>query len=298
MARRGSPRYFANLAAFTAAAGLVGLLMLAYRTASNYTHPARHPPAVSPARFGLAYEDVHVNTEDGLRLAAWYLPASGRATLILVHGLGGNRGGLLPLAQDFAGRGYGLLLLDLRAHGESEGRTSTLGLHEVRDVAAAVRYLQQRPEVDGGSIGIYGSSLGAAVAIMAAAELPELRAVVADSGYSSVEWLARHQFGAFSRLPVGLAPLVVAIGGWQASVDAARITPAHHIGRISPRPVMIVHGEQDGLFLAENARLLAEAAREPKEVWIAPGVGHAGASGADPDRYLERVAGFFDRTLR
>ena len=61
---------------------------------------------------------------------------------------------------------------------------------------------------------------------------------------------------------------------------------------------MIVHGELDDVMLMENALLLADAAREPKEVWIAPGVHHAGAYGTDPDRYLDRVAGFLDRALR
>ncbi len=302
MARPGSRRYFANLAIFTAMVGLIGspvfTVALAHQTASNYAYPARRPPAVTPATFGLAHEDLQLDTEDGVRLAAWYVPPPRRTTLILVHGLGANRADLLPLARAFVGRGYGLLLLDLRAHGESGGRASTLGLHEVRDVSAAVRYLQQRPEVDPDRIGIYGQSLGAAVAIMAGAELTALRAVVADSGFASVEWLVRHQFGAFSRLPAGLAPLVVEIGRWQTGVDVAQVAPVRHIGRISPRPVMIVHGELDDVMLVENALLLADAAREPKEVWIAPGVHHAGAYGADPDRYLDRVAGFLDRALR
>jgi fermentation-respiration switch protein FrsA (DUF1100 family) len=99
-------------------------------------------------------------------------------------------------------------------------------------------------------------------------------------------------------MPAPLAPLVVRIGSWQAGVDPVQIAPVRRIGRISPRPVMIIHSELDGVLLADNGRQLAEAAREPKEVWIVPGVRHAGAYGADPERYVERVASFFGDALR
>jgi dipeptidyl aminopeptidase/acylaminoacyl peptidase len=301
-ARRGSRRYFANLLGFAAVASVIVYFVvtaaLVYRTASNYTQPPRSAPAVTPEAYGQTYRDVRLETEDGVRLAAWHLPGTGDASLIMVHGLGGNRGDVLPLARAFARRGYGLLLLDLRAHGASGGHTSTLGLHEVRDVNAAVLYLQAQPGLDPNRIGIYGHSLGAATAIMAGAELASLKAIVADSAFASVEWLAHHQFNALSRLPAPLAPLVVRIGSWQTGVDPVQIAPVRQIGRISPRPVMIIHSELDGVLLADNGRQLAEAAREPKEVWIVPGVRHAGAYGADPERYVERVASFFGHALR
>lgn len=308
MARRGTRRYAANLALLVLAAGVAGLLAttaaLAYRLAETYTRPIRQAPGATPADVGLAYEALSLETEDGLRLAAWYVPsvapaapAGAHPALILVHGLGSHRGELLPLARDLALRGYGLLLLDLRAHGQSEGRASTLGLLEVRDVRAAVRFLQARPDVDPARLGIYGQSLGAAVAIMAAAELPPLKAVVADSGFASVDWLVRHQFQAFSRLPSSLGPLVAALGGWQAGVDPAQVAPVERIGRISPRPVLLIHGELDETFSVENARLLKQAAGEPSELWILPGVGHAGAYSANPGVYLARLGQFFDAAL-
>lgn len=309
MARRGTRRYTANLALLALAAGIAGLLVatlgLACRVAETYTRPIRQAPATTPAAVGLAYEALSLDTEDGLRLAAWYVPpvaptppGARKPALVLVHGLGSHRGGLLPLARDLARRGYGLLLFDLRAHGESEGQASTLGLLEVRDVRAAVRFLQARPDVDPTRLGIYGQSLGAAVAIMAAADLPALKAVAADSGFASVEWLVRHQFQAFSRLPAGLGPLVVALGGWQAGVDPAQVAPVERIGRISPRPVLLIHGALDETFSVENARLLKQAAGEPSDLWILPGVGHAGAYGADPTAYMDRLARFFGAALR
>ncbi len=286
-------------AAFIATALVVvaaGLFM-AYNAAAHWTHPHREAASTTPAAYGLQYEDLRLVTEDNLRLAAWYVPSTSGAAIVMLHGLGGNRGDDLALAADLSSRGYALLIPDLRAHGESEGAASTLSLHEVRDVRAAVNYIEHRPDVDPDRIAVYGASLGAATAIMAASEMPELRAVVADSSFSSIEWVVEHQFKQLESVPQWLAPVVVAIGSWQMGAGAKDIAPVARIGRISPRPVMILHGDLDGTFAVENAELLGNAALEPKELWIYPGVGHTGAYAADPEAYVERVAGFFDRWL-
>lgn len=299
--RPPTARYFINLALFSLIAVTVGSLFLAlglsYRAAATYTQPPRQPVLSTPARYGLAWEEAPLLTEDGLELAAWYMASQNRAALILVHGIGTNRADLLPLARDLAEQGFALLLLDLRAHGDSGGQTSTLGVHEVRDVRSAVRYLQDRPEVDPDRLGIYGNSLGASVAIMAAAEVPALKAVVADSGFASVEWVAGNQFDALVRVPFWMAPLVLTMGRWQTGVDPGEIAPVRRIHRISPRPVLIVHGERDQTFLVENARLLAAAAGEPKELWIVPEAVHGAAYGLHPEVYVQRVASFFRRAL-
>lgn len=274
------------------------VLFMAYDAASHWTHRARSLPDATPAQYGLEYEDVQLVTEDGLRLAAWYVPSRNRAALLVLHGLGGNRSGDLPMVRDLAELGYGLLVLDLRAHGDSGGTVSTLSFHEVRDVRSATRYLQGRAEVDPERIGVWGASLGAATAIMAAAEMPELKAVAADSSFASVEWLVQQQFQNLDNVPVWLAPVVVTMGSWQTGVNAADIAPARRIGRISPRPVMIMHGELDELFLVENATLLAQAAGEPKVVWIGAGIPHTGLYAADPKTYVQRLGAFFGAALQ
>jgi uncharacterized protein len=276
--------------------GGIGVILfaLAYASALHWTHPVRAAPVTSPADYGLTFEDVTLHTSDGLKLAAWYVPPTNRAVIIVVHGIGGNRSGDLPTGSRLASRGYGLLLLDLRAHGDSEGITTSLGPHEVKDVAAAVEFLRGRAEVDPERIGIYGASLGAAVAVLAGAELPQLKAVVTASGFSSLDWLVREQFNALESVPQWLAPLIVWIGALQAGVDPDQIAPVKEIARISPRPVLIIHGDEDHVFRVENAYLLAEAAKDPKQLWIMPGVGHWGGVPAD---YSDRIAAFYDEAL-
>jgi dipeptidyl aminopeptidase/acylaminoacyl peptidase len=168
---------------------------------------------------------------------------------------------------------------------------------EVEDIRAGIAYLRERPDVDPDRLGIYGSSLGGAVAIMSGAELPELRAVVADASFASIQWVVDQQFSNLESAPKWLAPAIVALGGWQAGVDPGLMAPVDRVGRISPRPVMIIHGEEDATFLWQNAVLLGGAAQEPKEVWIDPGVGHERLYAHDPAGYAERVTAFFDRWL-
>jgi dipeptidyl aminopeptidase/acylaminoacyl peptidase len=291
-----------NLLGFSLVAGAGGALVfglgLAYRGAANYTHPVRVTPAQTPADYGMPFEDARFVTEDGLRIAAWYVPSRNRAAVILVHGIGTNRADPLAFGRDLHARGYGLLLLDLRAHGDSGGSVSTLGLHEVRDVRAAFRFVASRADVDPERIGVYGYSLGAATAIMAAAEMREIRAVVADSAFASAEWLVANQFRNLVNLPPWMAPVVLAIGGLQAGVNPRAVAPVNYVGTIAPRPLFIIHGERDDIILVDNARLLAEAAGQPTETWIAPDAPHVGAYGRYHDEYLARVTQFFDTALR
>src|SRR5690349_2691026 len=104
-----------------AVVGAVGAAALAYRAVSAYTRPRRHPAEHSLADVGLLAEELWLTAEDGLRIAAWYVPPRNGAVIIALHGIWGNRGQLVGIAHDLAARGYGLLLPDLRAHGDSEG---------------------------------------------------------------------------------------------------------------------------------------------------------------------------------
>jgi len=279
------------------AGGVFWFVGLAHVGASTYIRPQRVVPSRTPQNFRLVYQDVNLVTSDGLRLGAWYMPGTGSSVLILVHGIGANRGDLLPLARDLHRRGYGVLLFDLRAHGTSEGSVSTLGVNEVRDVRAALEFVQSQPGVDPSGVGIYGLSLGAGVAVLAAAELPDLGAVVSDSGFASARWIVDHQLGSVLNVPTWLGPLVLFFGELQSGISADAAAPVRVADRIAPRPLLVIHGERDQTFLVENARLVHDAAHEPKELWLVPNTAHAGAYGADPAAYVARLDGFFAAAL-
>jgi pimeloyl-ACP methyl ester carboxylesterase len=246
---------------------------------------------------GLAYSDVVLQTRDGLHLAAWSVPGPRPDAVILIHGIGNNRDDLLPVARDLNGRGYNLLLLELRAHGRSEGDTSTLGVREVEDVRAALLFLQQQPGVDPQRIGVWGMSLGSSVALMSAAALPDLHAVAVDSVFASARWLIEHQLGAIIAVPDWLGPAVLTLGGWEAGVSPDAIAPVQAARQLGSRPLLVIQGEQDALFFPENARLVMAAASGPKELWLEPSAGHTGVYELDPALYIGRLDTFFSNAL-
>ncbi len=295
-------RYWLNLLCAFVVASLIGtavaVIILAYWNAYNLVRPRRTPMTSTPVESGLLYESVTFTSADGLRLAGWYIPSHNGAAIILCHGLGANRADMLPQAVLLAEHGYGSFLFDFRAHGESEGEMVTYGYAETDDVLAAVDYLLSRSDADPQRIGILGGSLGAATALRAAACSTRLKAVVAESAFTSLEDEVASSFTVFSGLPAfPFAPLTVAFAQWQTGLRISEVRPIDDIPSIAPRPVFIIHGTDDDMIPAEQGLRLYEAAGEPKKLWMVGGMGHESALGLFPDEYEKRVIGFFDKAL-
>ena len=178
---------------------LGSLLMLgAFLAVSLWTFwLAVRPPRVligaTPRDHGLAGEDVRISTRDGLRLAAWFIPSSegtgANGAIVLLHGYPAEKADLLPIAAALHPR-FATLLVDLRYFGGSEGNVTTLGHREREDVQRAVDALGQRGFAH---IGVFGYSLGGAIALLAAAEDRRIGAVVAYAPFSDLRLLARRR---------------------------------------------------------------------------------------------------------
>src|SRR5512146_206224 len=185
-ARRGSRPWdtafqVLGLAAGAVAVGILGLSALfGYRSVRpRRSFGSGEPPAG-------AFEPVLFPSADGLQLSGWFFPAGHPGPgVVICHGFQTGRREGLSLALSLRERGHNVLVFDFRAHGESEGRWSSCGLLETRDLEGAVRYLQARPEAKGRPVGVLGFSMGAAVSIMTAARMPEIAAVVADSPFAT-----------------------------------------------------------------------------------------------------------------
>jgi fermentation-respiration switch protein FrsA (DUF1100 family) len=140
--------------------------------------------------------------------------------------------------------------------------------------------------------------MGAATALRAAARSTHLKAVVAESAFTSLEDEVASSFRAFSGLPAfPFAPLTVAFAQRQTGLHISEVRPIDDIPSIAPRPVFIIHGTADDMIPAEQGLRLYEAAGEPKELWMIDMMGHRSALGILPDEYEKRVIGFFDKAL-
>jgi uncharacterized protein len=264
----------------------------------NWSH--RSEPSMSA--LGMPMQAVHFPASDGVQLAGWLALAAPHApVIILVHGFKGRRTDMLPWAHFLYAAGYSVLLYDSRGCGASAGWHIGLGASEVNDVVGAVRYVLGVPANAEAPIGVLGVSLGAGEALLAAAHDHDIAAVVADSA-----WTDEHaQLDRMGSLPVG--PLAVpALPYEPALVDllaGARLEvarPIAAIGSIAPRAVMLIHSADDANATTPLAgeRALFTAAGAPKEEWIAPSGGHAGALGAHPSEYEAHVLAFFGTYLR
>jgi pimeloyl-ACP methyl ester carboxylesterase len=134
----------------------------------------------SPADFGHNYEEVSFTGGDELTLYGWWIPSQNGAAVIMLHGYAADRTQMLERADILAREGYGVLFYDQRAHGESEGDYCAFGWADIRDIPGALDYVIQQPDVEGEKIGILGFSQGGQVALRAAADHPEIAAVIAE----------------------------------------------------------------------------------------------------------------------
>jgi uncharacterized protein len=249
-----------------------------------------------PADHGLVAEDVTVRTADGMDLAAWYVPSSNGAAVVLLPGAGSTRDEELDHAEVLARHGYGVLLLDVRGHGGSEGEAMLWGWDGDADVGAAVTWLLGRPDVVDGRVGVVGMSMGGEQAITAAGSDARIRAVVAEGataqGPSDV---GTQPSGPFAPLERAMAATM--LGAVELLTPAERPRPLDEsIALAAPRPVLVIAAGELGHEVTAGRAFVA-AAPASVELWVVPGSGHTGGLDTDPAGWEARVTGFLDRAL-
>ena len=274
-------------------AGLAGAAALAasYLGASlqlvwRQSRPRREATGLSPALYGLEFAEVRVKSRDGLELAGWWVPGGReRKAALLVHGLNASKSSpyVLPALPVYAGLGFGVLLLDLRAHGDSPGRRTTLGALEVRDVLGGLDWLAQRgyPRE---AVVLHGWSMGAAAVLRVAAD-ETVRAVVADSGYARLSRLLRQRMGPW------IYPGAALASRWLLGVSPQGVAPEEAAARLraAGTPLFLLHGRADRTVPVEHARRLH--ARYPEaQLWTLAGFPHV-AAWRHPE-YAARLHGF------
>ena len=231
---------------------------------------------------------------DSATLAGDFVAPKNGAAIVLVHGLFANRQQLLPEAQLLAARGYGVLIFDNRAHGESGGTTATWGLRESEDVAKAVDFVQQRTQLPAGRIGLLGLSIGGTAVLREAVGDSRIGAIVVESTYSSMGGEIEYMFGRygpFSKLPALWTAQVV--GG----LDYAQLVPEKILCALQSRPLLLIYGSDDSDVPLGEGKQMAEAACRPDALLVINGGRHGGFLQADAQTYSERLLAFLDAAL-
>jgi dienelactone hydrolase len=281
-------RYSRRLLITAAVAASVPVLIIPVALSYVVTHAARaHVPT---ADLGAPYEDVEFTTSDGLRLKGWYIESKNGAAVIAFPGRAASQ----KRAKMMAGHGYGVLLFDRRGEGESDGDPNLFGWQGERDIHAAVKFLQSRPDVDPDRIGGIGLSVGGEMMMEAAAESGALKAIMSEGGSGrSVRDIWANPDRKWPEL----------LGNGVATAATALFTdnlPPRSLRSLAPKiqgASFFVYGEQgQPVEKPANDAFYAEA-RGPKEIWEVPGSGHMKGIEAQPQEYDRRVVAFFDRAL-
>jgi uncharacterized protein len=292
LSRRGLRRGL-RLASLLIAAWLVVSLGAAYkltrRPHARFEEPA---PTVPWGEF----ESLRLRTRDGQTLGAWFLPGRKEApSVMLLHGNGGSRRSNLRLAEVLAPRGYSVLMISMRAHGDSTGTFNDFGYGARHDVVAATEFLERRRP--GGRIVIHGVSLGSAAAAFAAEELGErVHGYVLECPYRDLKTAVRNRTRAY------LPPIFE----WVAYHSLLAVSPAvlRELDRISPvdaiggvpeaTPVLILAGRADWKALPEEAEALLARVRSHGRLVVFDGAAHVRLHVADPGRYREEIGRFLE----
>jgi pimeloyl-ACP methyl ester carboxylesterase len=289
------------------ALGISAFLVVGYLGISAYAgHTLSMPNRVfDPSKastFTVPPQEVEFRTSDNLQIRGWFIPAKKTdKVLILVHGLNSSR--TLELAGKFPEfgsalnqRGFSILMIDLRGHGQSASSRFTFGITERRDVIAAVEWLKTKgfkPQ----KIGVLGVSMGSAAVIGAAADDSDIGAVVTDSGYAEVYPVIQKHWRSASGLPEIFLPSTMLFGHLLTGHDPIASKPVQEISRIAPRPVLIIHSTIDPYTPVENAYRLREA-YPLAEYWETNAKQHPESYNTNPKMYVDKVTDFYNRSLK
>ncbi len=259
----------------------------------------RFTSIVEPRDAGLPQENLIVETFDGLKLRCWFVQQqrNARGTILFLHGVGDCKIAGVAIARALYRQGFNVFLYDSREHGESEGYYCTYGFYEKHDVSAVITYLLANKNGSIGKIGVFGTSMGGAVAIQAAALDHRISAVVSEGSFTALRTIFVDYQKRIIKLPWHFLRNVALVQSQKmANFKARLVAPIEDIKRVRV-PVLISHGKNDSFIKAEYAQSLYDAANEPKQLVIVDRAEHNDVWEIGGATYENAIGSFFEKNL-
>jgi pimeloyl-ACP methyl ester carboxylesterase len=265
-------------------------------TNSHFRFPERGPKA--PQQLGLNVTPIVFRSSDGIELQGWWIPGDPeKPVIIFCHGLNRSRLEMLERAAEASRLGFGILLFDLRNHGESGRAYTTLGILEQRDVCAASQAVRDR--AGSRSQVLWGVSMGASTAILAAKQCPPFAAIIADSSFLSFRETVSHHLKLIFHLPsfpisnliVGVTAVRMGINPNDGDVEAA-------VKGLPNVPILFIAGGNDRRMPPALAEQLRRASSNPySQMLMVPSATHGEAYNVHKTLYLDTVFTFLDHAM-
>ena len=255
---------------------------------------------VMPSELELPYEEINLMAAPGFKLNCWLIKAAApvRGTILYLHGVADCKIDGLRLAKLLHDHHYNVVLYDARAHGESDGEFCTFGYFEKHDLPKMIDYLQGRTDIAPGKFGVFGTSMGAAVALQAAAIDDRIAAVVAENSFATLRTIFDDYQKRMIQLPFHfLRNIVIKRSEVIARFKANDVSPLDCVGRLAI-PVMFIYGTDDHLIHCRYSVALYEAKPPTKELFAIPGAKHNDTWKVAGARYEEKLLAFFGAHLR
>lgn len=287
--------------------------------APAYLHPIRReltPDLIreADASFALTHADPEqfdVRAPDGVLLRGWRVrpPNPNLSWVLLFHGVADNRVGVTGQAELLLRAGYGVVMMDARAHGASEGSTATYGWLERHDTGAVIDALfheaEQRclstrnPCPTPRHVFALGESMGAGIALESAASDRRIEAVVAEASFANLREAA-YDYAGLRKYP-WLGKTLLSPFAWTLMYRGERLTRIP-LAEVSPVkavasrafPVLLICDEKDVALPCRHSQMIYHAASGPKQLWVVPNAYHTAAMGFYPEEFKRRVLGFFE----
>ncbi len=293
--RRGGPLWRTVLRrGLIAVAALLVIYWLVLPVSLAIVATERPARPIRDADLGRPKQDVTLVTRDGVRLSAWYVPSRNHAAIITFP-----RETTIPQARMLVRNGYGVLLVDPRGYGDSEGDPNAYGWGSTKDIDAAVSWLRRRPDVQNRRIGGLGLSMGGEQMLEAAARNSGLKAVVSEgAGIRSVREAALEKdLNPVERVLEYPQDLAQTVSVWLLGGDTVPMSLKTAAILIGPRAVLFIYGG-DGQQAEKSVNpVYYRSAFAPKSIWEVPGAAHTKGIQTQPKQYEQLVVGFFNKAL-
>ena len=273
---------------------VAGLILLAASFLADLATkiPPTARPSLNPSRMGLVCEEVELRTEDGFRLTAWWMPTGKpeRSPIVILHGLGASKAHMIDYILFAQEQGNPTLAIDFRGHGGSDPSLTSIGFYESRDAEAAMQFVRQR---GAGDPVLWGTSMGAVSALLAAARDGSAAGIIADAPFDTYRNTVLHHaklFYGLSEFPLITLAMPMIESRVRFRVDEVDCLRAAEQIRA---PMLVLAGEEDARMPPEMVKTIYDRAAGQKEFWIIPGEGHENRNFGQ--EFREKISDFLAR---